>query len=1111
MKVQKSGFSKSRLAIFIAAIAFASCEKGNFSSGGKAAKNNAETILKSSQDRDLRTQGPVSDTPDALAIRLFASANLLPGQDSCVNPPATTAFVSTRLSPFAYCISGAAWRSPNLELCLEMNTDLDVTDLAADCWIRKDKFEPIALLSSGKNLVRLHVRDGQGNFASDDKIVSLDPGKAPEIRIISPDFATVSRGLAKSTPQRLLLQITDNDTPADKLKVIVQLSNPSGNGGFLPLACNFQNTKIHSQCPNGATQKTNLFTLDASKNTFAYDLTIPGNYNTTEPYVILITAIDQSGNAAVASTSEIGAGWEVVAGRTYSGAGGSGSTIHQAGKSPFITTDRRGTLYVISELQKISPFDSRLCKMIRTPSDPVSAADCQDIIISTFRPNTRDWAYNAEDDVFYAVGTHSDNNEEGIAEINFRRNTLTVLTGRRPKADLSTIAFGTAVSLSDHSVKAAEYPMVFDSTSKRLFFRTSHKIYTMDQSRKVTYVLGNGTIGEGNQGPVAPQNIALPAVGNGWYFPFVVTSDGRIIISGSDKAGRPNLGSDTGVLYLIENLDLSNLNQNVSMIDLSGDVQRHHIRRMLYDSQSNIVYLQQSGYRLFTMNLPPPSSPFSDYVLNDLISGGAPGSINDFLRKEEARATGSTSLPRQIPGALIDFSLGNTNYLYLTLHESGNILGLDLKTGKIDLIVGYVDSYSQAEIAVNRRLSYPRKIDLAPNNDVIVSDTNGIHRVYDENGMMMTERLNIPSIGGVMQFTVDSTSNRIIAFQSVSDFSSLDLNNRNAAPTLYKHGLTGSNQHFMFGYIPQFLMESKGGTLRLAYWTANWYQPLAFVGWHSVFGSAEFKQVSNWSTTGSTILENIKTLSHPDKFGINFPLCPSGCDQGSLGSDNSINAANFRMGTNAYVAGTMQAGMPAFFNNGQALVTCSSHPQFRAGRESVAYVDMTDTSISKTATTTVNSANLSNISTESRYAGMMIAGPGIPPNTHVVQVINSNSLLMSQPAVTTASGVTVKLSNHGRWTFLNLRDSAGGEHGCHSHSSQFYAVGSKLFHAVRGKIWEIEMPATPSTNVVTALPAKLAASPGTNVIFEGLYVNNDYVYYTDRSSFRVIRLKRSAP
>jgi hypothetical protein len=920
------------------------CSKGNFASPGVKNRESTDNAVNSKNtDGVIKPMGPTSDVPDALAVRLFASADTSStGQDSCAKPPTVFSFVSTRISPFDYCVSGASKRSPSLKFCLDANSEKLSRELDALCWVSAKDLERTVILNSGQNLVRLHVKDDAGNFASDDSIVTLDPGIAPQINIINPDAKKFSVGLPKSVIHDLLVEITDNDTPADKLKVVIQLSHPSGVGATKNLACNFSNSKRWSQCPAGAQQSSSLFKLDASKNLFTYQLTIPTDFDTSSPFVVLVTAIDQSGNAALASSSEVGSGFEVLAGRTYKGSGGAGSTIQRVGGGGYtkIMSDRNGTVYDLTLKQRVNPFDSRMCRFIRSSSATASAADCPDIIIHDFVPEAHGWAYNQDDDVFYASGVL--NGARTLAQLDFRNKSVKALSsydGKHTKSS-ATIPQGEVVQLSDLQLAGLQADLTFNTYTGDLYFRSDNYIFVRSMDGKTRKIIGNGTVSAELDDQFAkPGSLILPQA-EGWFYPMLILKDGRLLMTGKKRAASTE-GSGIGRLFVIEGLDLNNLNKQVHLInlDITDPVpsDRQLYTSLRYIPNKNKVYGVTAWVGVEELEIPKSMSESGNNVRAQAAAyvrkegfvklGAIDTTVNDFLVKEKSR----TALPevRQVPMYILDMVFAGQDYAYFNEYVSGYILGIDLKSRRIESVIGHVEHESKTEFSINRRVDLPKTIDLNSKGEVIFNDMKGIHRVHSDSptSPFVVSKL-ISYITDPAPFVIDRVTDTLYQMNGDYTISKFMLNGSPIAEE--KFSFVGG--HTIPGYrIQSVLHLNSSGALKAAQWRSNWD---GFRVKESYWEHVDLNPISSW-TSGASIGQSI-LLSHSDLLSSDYPGC-SACATPTPLTSNTISADKLRL--SAIANGVRGPFASPVYLNDQEVLTCALHPEFRGGRASLAKIN----------------------------------------------------------------------------------------------------------------------------------------------------------------------------
>ena len=781
----------------------------------------------------FRNQVVFSDIPDTVPPFLKFYPGYKKNAASC-DPewkPTAGKDVSGILISYDFCVEDqyTSWSAGIDKLCLMKGEVANAPATNDKCWMKKEELKQTLLLKRGAggtigiNKFTLFARDGAGNISRDYKAVNLHPADPPRIDILLPTNTDIANNVwDEGDTITLRWKITD-DSDYEDIKIIITLVNDDDKTGeFLHLACNFSTNDAFT-CPVSAEQNSRHIAA-VGNDEGTYSLTIPTGWGPVDKdesgndiprrYTILITAIDKAGNAAVAGTQETNAGWEVLAGRTYKGIGGSGITIARKKQATRIRVDSFAQLYDSTNNVKLRMNDNRSCRMINNDGKE-TPFDCEDIIKTNYSIINRFWEYNPDKDVFYA----STGNK--IVEINFNNRTATAIFGGGSKplvAGLKSVnpndykpildrcnedaadeseevcknQHGSCIWNEKSSYKCyspkLKTRLSYDTTTKRLFFRFIGYLFTIDESGKLSYILGNGVekkceteTDEFND--KEQKDLPLPPEDK----PFVVTRDGQIVL-GTGSIDDWKSCPSYGIQYLIKNFSLDDSTFKTSLEFISpkkcgnpkGDTwneQTSHLDDMTYDPKTNTIYGDHSWKAISAMKLPVdkntasigPKEGEEDYKWRTLI---VTKEWKENIRDKNPKIVGKdfhSGVAAHVPG---------TNILYVVNDFTGAIFEYDLNTNKAYPIIGFPSGIEGEQLGMNRYVDTPLHIavlESTVNNEdeIFFNDTYNLQKVTmkDDDNVWSIETVFSEEFEGnfpQMPFKIDSKGEKLYQIHNYS-------------------------------------------------------------------------------------------------------------------------------------------------------------------------------------------------------------------------------------------------------------------------------------------------------------------------------------------------------
>ena len=671
----------------------------------------------------------IESNPEMLMIKAFIGADTF-SADPCKSPPAVHSNVSMQLLPVDYCLTGASAAEPTTKICMLVNDVDTIPGVDHACWKSKGSVDQIALLNIGNNYVRFFAIDSQGNMADDGGTVNFKQGVAPLIDLLLPVVSEIAYTAWTAGGVHLVkFKVTDDDTKFEDLRIIISLVDVSNPSKFKHLACNFKNTPAFKQCPASNIENSTLITKDIASKTFSMNYSVPADFDAPLKYVISITAIDQSGNASVATTQPINAGYEVLAGRSYKGFGGSGSTIETPSDTGKIYVDKKKTIYFPNINIKIDPFDSRTCRMFLKSAADQSVNDCRDAFYVPFRISMTNWAYNSKKDVFYATGT-SDNGQRNIIKIDFTSRSATAIFA----VDATSKNLLNDQVLSNTSASALHLGLPspnselgsnlwFIESKQRLVFRFENQLYSLNENDQVKFVLGSNsgqTAWPLNQSSITHDKASIP---QGDY-PFAVSDDGRIVFSGL-KLAVEREGSGYGIQYILDGFDLENIASTINFNLMTDPESRQYVPQFSYDSMTNTFFSTLSWRGAYSMRLPALGAAIDSYkwdVLSKYNPSLPDSSLGDLLASDEKSDGSFIAAPRASHHYATGIVSALSGYLFITERRNGLVFSYNLKTNRMTRIVGFRVGSEDDQLGINRRLTYPRYLSMDANGDLVFSD-----------------------------------------------------------------------------------------------------------------------------------------------------------------------------------------------------------------------------------------------------------------------------------------------------------------------------------------------------------------------------------------------------
>lgn len=633
--------------------------------------------------------------------------------DACSTPPGQLEFVATRVASYDYCVRDLGSAATQVSKVCLARTETGEPEVNDACWTDPANLPRLMLLSSannGLNSYTLYARDAVGNVGFDSRSITMLPTIPPRVDILEPTSQSLAGGVYRAGETKTLRWwITDEDTQYKDIKIVVTLMEADDPTKFTHLACNFVDNPVFRQCPSPMLENSPLIVSEGNDRG-SFSFTVPANWDTAKSYLLLVTAIDKAGNAAVASTQEINAGWQVMAGRTYKGIGSSGVTIAQPAAGSITRTDRLGQLYSISQNFKLRAFDNRSCRMLKRAGAAAEPFDCDDIIETQHYRSlvTGFWVYDGHRDVFYAT------NDGKIYLIDFNARQVQVLFGAGSTPLTRDLTAGRAASA--YAASGLNHRLSFDASHRHLYFIDQGCLYYLDtRNSELRYVLGNGSAetGVGRQNDVRQRDVVLPS----GVISFAVTKDYRVIMGASAPPHWP-LGGGRAPQYLITNFDPANSSTTTSIIPLglhgieSPDETplTDSIADIEYSSADHTIYAVIKWIGLYAMTIPSSESASTAYT----------------WRKVNLREGGHSHSAARIPG---------TNLFYVNYRSDGRSFLLDRDTGTEAAVLGFEIGSEGDQLGQNRYLELPLHVQAMSDSVVYFNDRYNLNRLsLDGNG-----------------------------------------------------------------------------------------------------------------------------------------------------------------------------------------------------------------------------------------------------------------------------------------------------------------------------------------------------------------------------------------
>ncbi|MCB0403635.1 MAG: hypothetical protein KDD51_02545 [Bdellovibrionales bacterium] len=824
----------------------------------------------------------VDKTPPSADLILGAEA----GQ-GC-NGAANVTNVSSRLIPFEYCghdnLSGVA------QVCVLSNS-AGTPDAGDSCWEDVASLNQVAFVDHGHNDVTLFVKDRAGNIGSGRDDIEMDPGLAPQIEILSPSPSQITTaGWQPHEEHEIRWRVTDNDTPFEEIKVILSYVNANNSTDFGYLGCNFRNTREWRQCPEPSLEGSHGFRAEGG-DIGSFEFRVPQSWDPGKQYLLMITAIDNSGNSFVASTQPLNVSYEVLAGKTWRGLGASGPNVDRYQGVFWIAYDKRGNIYDTTNNLRLSAVDKRSCRFAKPGGGASTPFDCENIVETAYSLHGSPWTYDAQKDVFYVMAY----NPQALIEIDFKHRTSRALMTESGSALGASIV---GAPVGDFSVKGADGYVYFDAVARRLLFFKSGMLYAIDtETGTLNYILGGS--GEANppeQADVAQSDLIIP-------FPvqsFLVTKDRRILFGGP-KHPQSHNGSGRGMTYVLGSFSYENTSQPVSLqiltknggLGAGNEPTNYYVTQLSYDPSHDRVFMASGWHGVSVVNLPPLGSPADSYQFEWVTRYvTATGEKALFASSHSFLDTASVTLP-------VDFYMWSQSVIYagsnVVLFNSrytGSVFSLHLDRLNLERVIGNDIGSSAVTTGVNQSIEFPRSVDVANDGSVIFNDLWNIYRVTLD-----------PSRNHELSLIGKAPSAGVFKYNSVTN--ELILGSRQ---TLTKFDLSGnlapvhSTSPEQYAYDITMGFGNNFTELRWAYKSSIWNAA-------SGTASKAFLVLSDFTGTvvagGAQANPTAALLTHPDRLAVGERFCDDGsgntvaCPQAVPLGNSAYAATEYRMLTGA--------------------------------------------------------------------------------------------------------------------------------------------------------------------------------------------------------------------
>ena len=855
----------------------------------------------------------VLDTmPPVGRIFLGAAESLSP----CAQPPAVSRFVASSVIPVQFCFDDQNGQGSGVvQFCLKSNASsvpLAFPSQSDVCWKPVDQAPKQVLLTSeseGLNVFHLFSKDAVGNVGRDEPMaVTLTSSEPPKVEILAPSSSELASSIWKSGEDKVLKwKVSDLDTLPLDIRIVVTLLNRSNREDFVHLACSFADAPNAplKLCPDPKLALSSGI-LRSADGSGQYSFKVDPSWDLSKPYMLAVTAIDKAGNAAVLSTAEINQSWEVLAGRSYNGFGGTGSTLQATEINHLVAADALGQLYNTSNHKdgnyKVRSLDGRTCRFSKKVGAPSTPFDCVDILATNEPILGHNWTYIEHKDVFYVAVSGN------ILEINFKARSVRKLTG----SGTGTLPVGTEEkSLSSlASIPGLKSRLAYEPVSKSSYFVSSSRIYRIDSSDKVRFVVGSG------KPQVAPSPLVeAPATDldlpNMESDVFTVTADGRVLFSG-DRLSNWNDGAGYGMPYVLEGIRAGSPSETARLMVLGGttgvlDVAAKGPSNLdrssnwwgaQYKPEDSSVYVMNAWRGIYRIKLPPVGSPETAYQFE-------PISVGDYT-------TRFVLVPK-------------TNILFFSEFSYGNIFQADIASKQKVVLVGSKDKLPDSVQSENATLSAPRYFQRLTDTEIYLNDYYGLRKTKYEGGIWTVSTLmQQPSAIYHGAFRFFETAQKIVQGGGSNEFRSASL--ANPSSTVGQVIKIAGPSKFWYGL--QYGHSTSSSAPKMFLVNTNWDGKAASGGLMSV---VSYDAALSGSLTNST------NLAAPEN--LNASICgvnkDTSCAQGTKLTD-SRGGQYYSVGTyrlpqvGFHYHNRLQQTTAAFSSDDQIVYTCGTGNKFLA-------------------------------------------------------------------------------------------------------------------------------------------------------------------------------------
>ena len=765
--------------------------------------------------------------------------------------------------------------------------------------------------SGGLNVFHLFLQDANGRIGKDvPRAITLTSSEPPKVEILAPSASELATSIWKSGDDKVLKwKVSDLDTPPSESRIVVTLMNRSNKEDFVHLACSFADAPNAplKLCPDPKLAQSSGIQR-SSDGSGQYSFKVNTSWDLSKPYMLAVTAIDKAGNAAVLTTAEINQGWEVLAGRSYNGFGGTGSTLQTTEVNHLVAADALGQLYNTSSHKdgnyKVRSLDGRTCRFSRKVGAPSTPFDCEDIIETNESILGNNWTSIEHKDVFYAAVSGN------ILEINFKTRSVRKVSG----TGTEPLPVGTELKPlnSLNLIPGQSTRMTYEPVSKSSYFISSGRIYEIDSSDKVRFVVGSGR----NQLSPSPlvearaSDLDLPTIGS---VVFSVAPDGRILFSGNPLTNWTN-GSGFGLSYVLEGIKVGTPDQTVRLMVLGGTtgvldptaiMPSNPVRSTMwasaqYKPEDSSVYVMNSWKGIYRIPLPPVGSPEASYQFEPIsVSVGE-------LTERFAIVT-------------------KTKILFFTEFTAGNIFQLDIASKQKVVLVGRNSKMPDSIQSENGTLRAPRYFQRLTDTEIYFNDFYGLRKTKAEGGgWTVTTLMQQPSAIYQAAFRFFEAAQKIVQVGSSNDFRSASLANPSSTAGEVKR-IAGPKKLF---YGLQYGHSTSTSSPKMF---------LVNTEWDGRAISGGFMSVVSYDAALSGSLTNSTNLAAPEN--LNSPICGADkktlCKQGTTQSD-SRGGQYFAVGTyrlptvSFFYQNQSQQTTAAFSSDDQIVYTCGSGNKFLA-------------------------------------------------------------------------------------------------------------------------------------------------------------------------------------